>query len=84
MQDIYSWAKTYSAHEHSWLIYGKGPTFSLRSKFNRGPYQAIALNHTIEKNSATIFHAVDIDVVDDCQQAIRNNAQWVLMPCTGG
>ena len=80
MQDIYSWWPTRSANAGPWLVYGKGPTFGLRSQFVNHGFQTVALNHTIELTRATIFHAVDIDVVDDCEKAIRQNAEWILMP----
>ncbi|TWT86091.1 glycosyltransferase [Neorhodopirellula pilleata] len=62
-----------------WLILGKGPTLGdYRPETDTRP--VIALNHVILQYQATVAHAIDLDVVADCEEAIEKNARFLLMP----
>lgn len=80
MIDFYSWFSQQAMRDKPWLVYGKGPSFESRESFDTAGYYTVALNHTIEHVQVTVFHAADIDVVEACEDAIRQNAQWILMP----
>lgn len=80
MESIYDWWPGGPFANREILILGKGPSFAFRGSFDLAHYVTIALNHVIEKTRADIFHAIDIDVVDDCEHAIAAHADWILMP----
>jgi Glycosyl transferase family 8 len=62
-----------------WLILGKGPTLGdYRPESN--PRPVIALNHVVLQHQVTVAHAIDLDVVADCEDAIDKNARFLLMP----
>lgn len=63
-----------------WLILGKGPSFSKRDQFNLNSFKAISLNHVVRELPVTLAHAIDLDVIKDCEAAIERNAQAVVMP----
>ncbi|MEJ7708817.1 MAG: hypothetical protein WKF84_02935 [Pyrinomonadaceae bacterium] len=63
-----------------WLILGKGPSFSLRNRYDLHSFHSISLNHAVREQKVTVAHAIDIDVIDDCSEAIENNAEVVVLP----
>jgi hypothetical protein len=78
MKSFFEWFAT--ARAAPWLILGKGPSFSKRHQFDLQPYNLLTLNHSIREQPALVAHVIDLDVVDACADALRNNAQFVVMP----
>lgn len=63
-----------------WLILGKGPTFHSRHRFDLRSYETLGLNHVCRETAVTVAHAIDLDVVEQCGDAIARNAQVLVMP----
>ena len=80
MLSLTEWARANRVAEKSWLVLGKGPTFAKLQPSHFAQYSTFALNHVIREVSATVAHAIDIDVIHDCSDAIERNARFLLMP----
>lgn len=81
MQSFFNWFRDTAIEPNQpWLILGKGPSFSKRDQFDLSTFKTISLNHVVREQPVTLAHAIDLDVVKDCEQAIENNAQALVMP----
>lgn len=69
-----------AAKTRPWLLVGKGPSFCQFPQTDVNEYNVVALNHTIREVQATLAHIIDIEVVRDCAEAIRQNASYLIMP----
>lgn len=62
-----------------WLIAGKGPSF--HAEAIRRHADSIALNHVVEVvDRVKIAHCIDLEVAVACADAIREHAEYLLMP----
>jgi len=59
---------------------GKGPSYSKLGQFDVSAFETLSLNHVVREAPVTAAHIIDIDVVVDCEAALRENAQVVVMP----
>lgn len=66
--------------EKPWLILGKGPSFSKRCQFDLTGFHLLGLNHVVRELSVTISHAIDMEVVEICGEAIERNCEYFVMP----
>src|ERR1043166_1978112 len=69
-----------STPEMTWLILGKGPTFSKTLQFDLSRFRTISLNHAVREQPVTVAHVIDADVLQDCGDAIEQNAAALVMP----
>lgn len=63
-----------------WLILGKGPSFAKRIQYKMNDFHLMSLNHVVREMAVKFAHIIDLDVVDDCSEAIINNAEYLIMP----
>ena len=63
-----------------WLMLGKGPSFAKRHAHDLKAFHILSLNHAVREQPVKVAHILDYDVVDDCAEAIRNNAEVLVMP----
>lgn len=63
-----------------WLVLGKGPSIDRYAAVDAGRYNVMALNHTVTLGPCAIAHAIDMEVVYQCGEAIKRNAQYLFMP----
>lgn len=80
MQSFFEWFDARVDKNKPWLILGKGPSFSQRTKFDLRPYYTMSLNHAVRKQRVTVAHIIDYDVVEACEDAIFHNAQFLVLP----
>lgn len=80
MQELTEWARSIRFPVKPWLILGKGPTFSQRNEFDLSSYNLISLNHAVVQQRVDIAHVVDLDVIDDCGEALLRNSRFVVLP----
>jgi hypothetical protein len=78
--DLREWARVAAGDGRPWLVLGKGPSFSRRDEFDLEQYRLFALNHVVRELPVDVVHAIDLDVIVECADEIRRNAQWLLMP----
>jgi len=71
------WSKT---QDKPYLMLGKGPSMSYMPDVRTQNYTTIGLNHVVEQVKVDIAHAIDIEVLHDCGQAIKENAEYLMMP----
>src|SRR5882672_7894127 len=63
-----------------WLMLGKGPSFVKRHACDLLAFHTLSLNHAVREQRVRVAHILDYDVVDDCAEAIKNNAEVLVMP----
>lgn len=80
MQDFFSYMKFYFNPLDEWLVLGKGPSFEKRKKIDISSFKLMSLNHVVEKIQVDVAHIIDLDVVEDCEDAIYGNAKYLVMP----
>ena len=77
---LMEWAASSRVDDRPWLILGKGPTFSRHVDFDLAAFNLLGLNHVVRELEIDVVHAIDLDVVADCSDAIRTNSRWLIMP----
>lgn len=81
MQTFFDWFSARKIERSDpWLILGKGPTFSKKDSYDLRPFHVLSLNHVVREQSVRVAHIIDYHVVDDCADAIRRNAEVLVMP----
>jgi glycosyl transferase family 8 len=80
LQLFFDWSREQIDGGRPWLILGKGPTFSLRSRYDLGQYDLLSLNHAVREQPVRVAHIIDIDVVEACGDTLAQNAQYVVLP----
>lgn len=78
--DIFEWARTFPHLDSSFVVMGKGPSFALRNQFDLSGCQLVSLNHTVREQPVQLAHIIDIDVVEDCEDCLWDNCDWLIMP----
>ena len=63
-----------------WLMLGKGPSFAKRVNYDLRAFHILSLNHAVREEKVRVAHIIDYQVVDDCSEAILNNAEVLAMP----
>lgn len=79
MQHFMDWHAA-QADSRPWLILGKGPSFDKLNRFDTSGYRRMSLNHSVREAVVDVAHMIDIDVVEQCGQALINNAAVVVLP----
>jgi hypothetical protein len=80
LRSFFDWYSTLSPTDAGrWIIFGKGPSFSRRGEFDLSAYRTLTLNHVIRDQLADVAHIIDIDVVEDCAEAL-DGARVVVLP----
>lgn len=80
MLTLNRWAESFQPGRRPWLLLGKGPTFDRLPQVDRSGYFVLALNHVVREVECTVAHAIDLDVVVTCAEAIEKNAQFLVVP----
>lgn len=81
MQNFFQWFDRFEERRAKpWLIVGKGPTYGNIGTYGPDNYHLFALNHVVRDRKVTLAHAVDIDVVAACAEAIDANARFLVVP----
>ena len=80
LPDILQWASNQQMADSPWLILGKGPSFAKLAGARTDGYRLLALNHVVRERPVDIAHAIDLDVVHDCAEAMLKHAGVLWMP----
>lgn len=81
MQTFFEWFRAKSIDSNDpWLIFGKGPSFYSRDRFDLSRFHTMSLNHAVREQSVRVAHIIDYDVLDACAEAIKNNSEVLVMP----
>lgn len=80
LPDITRWAAGQQMQARPWLMLGKGPSYAKFASANTAGYRLLALNHVVRQQPVDIAHAIDLDVVHDCADALLQNAGVLWMP----
>lgn len=79
--DFFTWYRDTQADlRASWLVLGKGPTFANRNQQPIGDYKTLGLNHVLREQPVLLAHAIDIEVIEHCQDVLEANARYLVMP----
>ncbi len=63
-----------------WLMLGKGPSFARRVNYDLRAFHTLSLNHAVREEKVRVAHVIDLNVIDDCAEAILNNSEVLAMP----
>ena len=80
MIELTEWFANAQLPARPWLVLGKGPTFDRRDRFDLTAYNRLSLNHVVNEVDVDVAHIIDVDVVGDCADALRNRCRWLVMP----
>ena len=80
MRSFFDWHSASCSANESWLILGKGPSFSKLDELDTSSYRTFALNDVVIERPVSVAHAIDIDVIDRCGHALLRNAGVLVMP----
>lgn len=78
--DVFEWSRTQLSADTPFVVLGKGPSFSLRHQHDLSGCQLVSLNHTVREQRVQIAHMIDIDVVEDCEDCLWDNCEWLIVP----
>lgn len=78
--NILDWLPTFERRSAPFLVLGKGPSFGLRNQFALDEYNLVSLNHVVREQKVDFAHVIDIDVIEDCENCLLTNADWLVMP----
>src|SRR5215204_4075295 len=79
MIELRDWIRSTSFDPKPWLLLGKGPTFSRRNEFPLGDYNLMGLNNVVTEQTLDVTHMIDVDVVEKCADALRDNCRFLVM-----
>ena len=74
------WRQSFDVMRKEWLILGKGPSYAQLARPQLDNYFTCSLNHVVREHPVDLAHAIDIDVVRDCADAIAKNARFLILP----
>lgn len=81
MQDFFEWFRERDSNvSATWLILGKGPSFSKSRQYDLSQFKTISLNHAVREQPVELAHMIDADVLQHCGDAIEKNAGRLVMP----
>jgi hypothetical protein len=81
MQTFFDWFNGRAISKSDpWLVLGKGPTFAKRQCYDLNQFHILSLNHAVREQSVRAAHIIDYEVVDACAEAIKLNAEVLVMP----
>lgn len=78
--NIQLWRDSFEPKRKDWLVLGKGPSYASFDKTYLSKYFTCSLNHVVREHSVDLAHAIDIDVVRQCGEAIARNARFLILP----
>ncbi|MGK2915727.1 MAG: glycosyltransferase [Porticoccaceae bacterium] len=78
--ELIEWSRQLDFNRKPWLVLGKGPTFGKVGQVDLDQYFVCTLNHVIREVPADLAHIIDLDVVQDCADAIYRNAKTLVLP----
>jgi hypothetical protein len=79
MIELRDWIRTTSFERKPWLLLGKGPTFTRRGEFPLGDYNLMGLNNVVTEQRVDVAHIIDVDVVEKCADALREDCGQLVM-----
>src|SRR5919198_1191484 len=80
MLALHEWAARERLTDKPWLIVGKGPSFGHHDEYDLSRFHVFGLNHVVRELEVDVAHAIDIDVVAQCEAAVRANCRWLMLP----
>ncbi len=73
------WSRCGQELRGEWIVLGKGPTLADYSP-SSCIFRTFGLNHVVQKNRVDVAHAIDLEVIEDCEKEIESNCKVLLMP----
>jgi hypothetical protein len=81
MRDFVSWLQDSAQYRaRPWVVLGKGPSFDRRADHDLTRFGLMSLNHVVREQAVDVAHAIDLDVIDACADALIRNARVLVMP----
>jgi hypothetical protein len=80
MQKLSSLVLSEQEKKDSWLIIGKGPSYSSEAIDSFPSNRRLGLNHVVAKVRLAYSHVIDLDVIRECGDKIYENAGKLILP----
>ncbi|MDQ3755080.1 MAG: glycosyltransferase [Acidobacteriota bacterium] len=81
MQSFFEWYDSGKIDPaKTWLILGKGPSYSKRHAYDLSEFNLLSLNHAVREQPVAVAHMIDYDVVDACADKLEQHAGVLVMP----
>lgn len=80
VKSFFDWVSQGGYSSRDWLVVGKGPSYQPLSSLDLDKILTVSLNHVCRENRVHIAHIADLDVFEDCAEAVFHNADFLLMP----
>jgi len=81
LQSFFEWYKSGKVDSaKTWLILGKGPSYSKRHAYNLSEFNLLSLNHVVREQPVAVAHIIDYDVVNACADTLEQHAGVLVMP----
>jgi len=81
LQSFFEWYKSGKIDPaKTWLILGKGPSYSKRHAYDLSEFNLLSLNHIVREQPVTVAHIIDYDVVNACADTLEQHAGVLIMP----
>jgi hypothetical protein len=77
--ELHDWIRSTTIESKPWLLLGKGPSFARRGEFPLADYNLIGLNDVVGEQKLDVAHIIDLDVVANCAEALRDNCRFLVM-----
>jgi hypothetical protein len=73
------WESVRCSFDNDWLILGKGPTLADYDS-TQARYHTFGLNHVVQQYHVDVAHAIDAEVIADCESFLEDKCKYLLMP----
>lgn len=80
MQSFFDWMEVSGEWRSPWLMLGKGPSFAKRLNYDLGKFNLLSLNHAVREQPVLVAHAIDLDVLQACEDVLSQNAGYLVAP----
>ena len=81
LQSFFEWYERANIDRaKTWLILGKGPSYSKRAQYDLSKYHLFSLNHVVREQPVAVAHLIDYGVVEACADTLERNAGVLVMP----
>ncbi|QDT66739.1 glycosyltransferase [Calycomorphotria hydatis] len=79
MIELTQWWPEQTSFKKDWLVLGKGPTLA-NFDSSQTQFHTLGLNHVVQQFKVDVAHAIDIEVIGDCESFLVQNCRFLLMP----
>ena len=80
MIELRDWIASAELPQRTWLLLGKGPSFSRRHEVPLDEYNLLGLNDVVNELRVDIAHLIDVEALERCADRLPENCRYLIMP----